>query len=512
MSVVINYPAAGGGSGGGGGGGTITSVNGQTGPAVTITPANINAVSVAAAWAAATNLAPQLVSGTPLSGTYAGVNVVQNTSPGVTTLTPAIDAVTTINFGDFMVFGTGGVNTWTSIAGGGSYFGVFASTGALQTAYPAASNLGCTALVGASAPYAFYLSNGTAWIAPGTPSAPTTTLLFKGDGAGGLAVAVPGTDYTPPPALQRAVPAGALGSWTFGANGALNAGNQPAGSVGATLTFSATSGSGVTCTSSATTFTSAAANVGQVITLDGGKQFTITAFTSTTVVVGTISGGTLSTTTFTAWALSWPLVWANGPANPYSSGVWLYFPANSITASNTAGMYWTVMASPTVGTVYNNTYVPGGSYVPPGSPTAFAAAAGATTTNSIAATLPVDSVTIAANYLGRSGRIRTTVAEHNSQDAGAAKQIVLALNGNAFNGPLSYNANSGSNSLVTVFNTGATNRQYGCFADIAGGNQAPSIKNVDTTAATTWTTGVIVGAVADWIIIDLMVTELIPGF
>lgn len=42
--------------------------------------------------------------------------------------------------------------------------GTFASSAALQTAFPAASNTGNKALVGASAPYTNYSSNGSAWV------------------------------------------------------------------------------------------------------------------------------------------------------------------------------------------------------------------------------------------------------------------------------------------------------------------------------------------------------------
>lgn len=42
--------------------------------------------------------------------------------------------------------------------------GPFADTTALETAAPAASNRGGTALVGAASPYATYVSNGTAWV------------------------------------------------------------------------------------------------------------------------------------------------------------------------------------------------------------------------------------------------------------------------------------------------------------------------------------------------------------
>jgi hypothetical protein len=51
--------------------------------------------------------------------------------------------------------------------GGAQQVGIYASTGALETAFPAASNAGKTGLVGAAAPYAQYVSNGTSWVATG---------------------------------------------------------------------------------------------------------------------------------------------------------------------------------------------------------------------------------------------------------------------------------------------------------------------------------------------------------
>lgn len=46
---------------------------------------------------------------------------------------------------------------------GGGSLGIFASSGALETAYPAVSNAGSSAAVGAAAPYTIYFSDGSAW-------------------------------------------------------------------------------------------------------------------------------------------------------------------------------------------------------------------------------------------------------------------------------------------------------------------------------------------------------------
>jgi hypothetical protein len=70
---------------------------------------------------------------------------------------------------------------WTKIVLGGGYLGAFASAPALQTAYPAASNFACVALIGA----VLYFSNGTAWAAR-----VVTVAGQSPDSAGNVAVAL----------------------------------------------------------------------------------------------------------------------------------------------------------------------------------------------------------------------------------------------------------------------------------------------------------------------------------
>jgi len=160
MTVVINYPAAGGGSGGGGGGSTITSVNGQTGPAVTITPSNISALGIPTNWNASTN-SPTLTSSVAPTGNTDFIVTVA----GTTTL----DGISTWNVGDIAYFGSGG--TWQRIA-----------------AAPA-----------------------------------TGTALVKSDGAGGLISATLGADYLPA-WVNCAVPIMFPPSWTMASAGAVTFG------------------------------------------------------------------------------------------------------------------------------------------------------------------------------------------------------------------------------------------------------------------------------------------------
>lgn len=66
------------------------------------------------------------------------------------------------------------------LANGGTALGPYADAAALETAKPAASNGGRIGLVGASAPYTPYVSNGTAWILFDNLVDPLVTIAASG--------------------------------------------------------------------------------------------------------------------------------------------------------------------------------------------------------------------------------------------------------------------------------------------------------------------------------------------
>jgi hypothetical protein len=96
------------------------------------------------------------------------------------------------------------------------------------------------------------------------------------------------------------------------------------------------------------------------------------------------------------------VTFGTGLALTYSDGAFMYYPANAIFAGSAAGMYWTVMSSTTVGTVYNNTYT-GGQPVAPASPTAFSTTGPGAFTQTTASDITLASVTLKANLLGSNG-------------------------------------------------------------------------------------------------------------
>ncbi len=165
-------------------------------------------------------------------------------------------------------------------------------------------------------------------------------------------------------AAQTAIPMMIPPSSSIGANGALQLGTKVGGG---TATFGATSGAGVSCTLSLAGFAGTAADVGKVVTVDGGKQATITAAVSTTVATVTITGTLSGTGPFTDWTLSYQFL-------ATYSGVYLYFIAGAVYSGSVAGWYYTVMSSTTVGTVYDNIYTAGTLSIP-ASPTGIVSAA-----------------------------------------------------------------------------------------------------------------------------------------
>jgi hypothetical protein len=211
---------------------------------------------------------------------------------------------------------------------------------------------------------------------------PITTSLVKGDGSGGLISAVVGVDYHSPVTYTRGIPVGRLDAFSVGANGACILGTPKT----STLTLGATSGSGVSISSSAADFTTGTTDVGKVITLDGVHQIQITSVSSTTAAIGTVlNSATLSGTSFSTWNYGWPVIWSFA-THKYAGGLWLSFPANALYSGSPAGIFWAVptagqpAATTTAFTVYNNVYTPGtpNSWKKPTSLVPFSGTSGAT--------------------------------------------------------------------------------------------------------------------------------------
>jgi len=260
-------------------------------------------------------------------------------------------------------------------------------------------------------------------------------------------------------ALRTPVPFILPGSGFFANNGAYTMGTSQGSG---TCTFSATSGAGVTATLSVAGFAGTSADVGRVITVDGGKQFTITAFGTTTTATGTL-GATLSSVGPYAnnlWYLATPL-------DKVYAACYMYFPALAIHSTSVAGWYFTVMSSTTVGTVQNVPYTSGQPTVPLsyGGFTVTGPGAFVQTSN---ADIQALAVTIPGGALGKVGGIETRLsvvaaASTNTKTARAFYGTAQMQTTTVISGQTFANAKGG------ITNIGVATAQKQTFQDQASG-------------------------------------------
>jgi len=110
----------------------------------------------------------------------------------------------------------------------------------------------------------------------------------------------------------------------------------------------------------------------------------------------------------------------------FSSGCYMYLPANGIYAGSAAGLYYCIMSSTTAGTVYNNTYTSG---VPtaPESPTPFVTTGPGAVVQTSGVILPLLTLTLPAKSLGTNGY---ALARGRSFGSGASnKRYYMSLGG-----------------------------------------------------------------------------------
>lgn len=143
----------------------------------------------------------------------------------------------------------------------------------------------------------------------------------------------------------------------------------------------------------------------------------------------------------------------------FSGGLWLYLPAGAAYAGSTAGFYWAVMSSTTLGTLYNNTYNPvTDSGAPPASPTAISAA-GPGAYSGTTAEITALSVNIPGGLLGVQGGISTFSRLSWNSSAGN-KALFLKYGGVELASTTFANVLSSSRSL-SFTNIGVADKQMG---------------------------------------------------
>lgn len=296
----------------------------------------------------------------------------------------------------------------------------YATPAALETAFPSAANKGMTGLVGTSAPYTEYVSNGSAWVQILNPVLDTTNRavgFLSPDGS---------RSPTPYTLAISGIPIGMPPSGFIGNNGALKFGN--ANSSAGSLSFASTAaGAGVVVTGTGTAF--ASTDVNRVLVVDGTTLCTITAFSSTTSVTVTIPTGGILTTAYAnaAWTMAAPTF------ATFSAGCYLYFSAGALYSGSVAGSYWTIMSSPVAGTVYNNMMSSGVPRAPASATPIVATGPGIYTTTTVETVLL--SIVLPGGTLGLNGALRGTmwVGGNNNSNSKTFRQKYNGTNGSGQN-------------------------------------------------------------------------------
>ena len=193
---------------------------------------------------------------------------------------------------------------------------------------------------------------------------------------------------------------------------------------------------------------------------------------------------------------------------------YMYFPANAIFSGSSAGWYWTVMSSTTVGVVYNNAYVSGYPTIP--------TIAGFTTTGpgAYTQTAGVDlaglTVTMPANCLDRWGSMQSRLCM-TAGGAGGVKTgkvfvsvsqvhvTTLSAGNNFANGLGGFAMDGTTNTLKTTFaeqSAGVTNGTT--YNQVILTNDMTIDKSVTVTIKTA-------AAATDWVVLQEAELALIGG-
>jgi hypothetical protein len=197
----------------------------------------------------------------------------------------------------------------------------------------------------------------------------------------------------------------------------------------------------------------------------------------------------------------------------YSNGIWLYLPAGAVSGGS-AGLYWCVMSSTTVGQVYTNfadtsqkftPYIPNGSLVNAvGSNSAY--------TQIISTNITLINATIPGNYIGASGSLRS-IQQFSCLNNANAKSVQLQFGANNIIYNASIANSAGAQTLATIRNCGVTNSQVANFNSLTGLGTSSNMGyySNDTTVDQPILVSASISVATDYIIFEAGSLEVLPS-
>lgn len=320
---------------------------------------------------------------------------------------------------------------------------------------------------------------------------------------------------------QSGIPCILLPSYFSANNGVCVIGQAP--SAAATVSFSATSGAGVTMTFSAATLLGTAADVGRVLTIldTTYKYAVITAQSSTTVATVTLTGVLSGLGPFannTIWLSG--TIPATGNTTGFSSpldivraNTFVAVPAGGIAAGipAAAAVYYAQWSSTTLLTIFNNVLASGAPTVP-ASPTAFVTTGVGAVATQTAANVPLITIVVPGNAPGPNGRLRIAMSSSNNNSANNKTAAIRWAGNNLFAG--ANTTNLVSSAIHDLVNEGVTGLQSAIPAGIAtyGGSVSPPLDlAVDTTVNQNLTFTMNLANANDWGMYNWTYVEIWPG-
>jgi hypothetical protein len=201
-----------------------------------------------------------------------------------------------------------------------------------------------------------------------------------------------------------------------------------------------------------------------------------------------------------------------GPTGFWGGPCYLYLPANCLGGNaNSAGWYYTLLTSTTVGTVYNNAYTTGQPFIPGSAVlTAFAGAgSGYTGVTTAQAAL---TFTMPGNSLGANGVLEMSgVIGYNGSTNNKTVTVKIGST-TVFSLVQATAANKAYQFYIQVQNQGATNAQ---MVQNTGATGASTVVNtyssIDTTANQTITVNITNATATDWTSIESFSAVITPG-
>lgn len=180
----------------------------------------------------------------------------------------------------------------------------------------------------------------------------------------------------------------------------------------------------------------------------------------------------------------------------YSGGIWLYFPSTAF-ASGSAGFYWTVMSSTTVGVVYtsqtSNTPVTGSNSAYTGDTTARTAV----------------TVTVPGGAMGPNGSLRLSAGCQTNNSAGTKTVAALFGASQIIGTTGTTNVAFSINGITTNRNNQALQRTS-VYSQLTPTSQG-AYTAIDTTTSQSITIRITIAVATDVIVLENWIVEIIPG-